>query len=176
MKPVRRFAVPGLLLLFCLLAAGCGYQLSGGQLPAGIKSLYLPLAENTTREPKLENILAAPLTRVLARQRHLQLLTDANASADAVLRSRILSYWIQPAAYDANDRISEYLLTIKLEFSLYHQAEGRLLWQERFERAETYQAPPNKNQQEILRQQAQVVLLQKVADDLIYRLLVVEAE
>ncbi|NCO52141.1 MAG: hypothetical protein GW875_08585 [Deltaproteobacteria bacterium] len=165
-----------LLLLFSLLLGGCGYQLSPGQLPAGIKRLYLPLAENTTREPKLENILAAPLTNVLARQRNVQLLTDADAAADAVLQGQILSYRVQPAAYDANDRISEYLLTITLEFRLYRQPEGRLLWQERFARGETYLAPPNKNQQEELRQQAQVVLLQKVADDLIYRLLAVGAE
>lgn len=163
-------------LFVCLLTAGCGYQLSSGQLPAGIKRLYLPLAKNQTREPKLENILAAPLTTVLARQRHLQLLTNPDAGAEGVLRSRILRYRIQPAAYDASDRISEYLLTIGLEFRLYLQADGRLLWQDRFERTETYLAPPNKNQQEELRQQAQAVLLQKVADDLMYSLLAVEAE
>ena len=158
-----------LVVLALLLLAGCGYQFSAGRLPGDIRLLNLPLAVNQTTEPLLENILAAPLTAVFARQQAV-VLVESESGSDAVLQAIITHYDVNPLSYDSNDRISELSAMLRVHFTLKQQKDGRLLWQGDLQRQETYRAAVDKNQQEDLESIAIESMARDIADDLLYRL------
>lgn len=159
-----------LTVLLFLLFAGCGYHFSGGSLPEGIRLLNLPLAVNKTSEPLLENVLAAPLTAVLARQKAIELV-ESEAGSEAVLQATITDYHADPTSYDSNDRISVYTATIVVHFSLKRQKDGKIIWQGELQRQETYVAAIDKNQQEDLESIVIESMVNNIADDLLYRLI-----
>lgn len=157
------------LLALLILLAGCGYQFGGGQLPGEVSRLYLPLATNLTTEPLLENLLAPPVTAVLARQQGV-IMVESRAASEATLQGVISSYAVEPLSYDSNDRISEYQITLKVHYELKKSTTGRLLWQGEFSRQQSYRAAIDKNQQEDLESQAQEAIMDDLADDLLNRL------
>lgn len=159
-----------LATLLLVLVAGCGYQFAGGRLPGDVRLLALPLAVNETTEPLLENVLAAPLTAVLARQQAVELVAS-EAVSEAVLQAIITDYAVEPASYDSNDRISVFRATLKVHFSLKRQVDSKLLWQGDLQRQETYRAVVDKNRQEDLESIAIESMTRDIADDLLYRLL-----
>lgn len=156
-------------LLFVLLIAGCGYQFSGGELPGNVQRLYVPLARNLTAEPLIENILALPVTAVLARQKGVDIVEDPTR-ADAILQAVITKYSVEPLSYNSTDRISVLYATLVVSFSLVDSSDGRLLWQGTIERLESYQAAVDKNQQEDFESVAIETMAKNIADDLISRL------
>lgn len=157
-------------LLFVLLLTACGYQFVGGGLPGDVKTLYLPLAQNKTTEPLLENFLAGPLNAVLARQKGV-VLSNAPSHADAVLAASIERYQVEPLAYDSNDRISEYRASMTVHFALKRRADNALLWQGTLQRNQSYTAAVDKNLQQDLEAAAIEIIARDLADDLAYRLL-----
>ncbi len=157
------------LLLLLLLPVGCGYQFADGQLPNGIRRLYVPLAINRTVEPLLENLLAGPLTAVLARQRGISLV-ESKQQAEAVLQAFIVHYTVKPLSYGSNDRISEFQATMKVHFTLKASSDGKLIWQGDLQRQENYSAAVDKNRQEDLEAVTSKLMVKNIADDLIYRL------
>ncbi len=157
-----------LLLLLPVLLAGCGYQLSGGRLPADVERIYVPLAANMTSEPLIENLLAGPLTAVLARQQGVHLVSEG--AAEATLHGQIARYEVKPISYASNDRISQFQATLQIHFSLIKIATGQLLWQGDLVRQQNYLAAVDKNEQEDLEAEALEALVQQIADDLVYRL------
>jgi outer membrane lipopolysaccharide assembly protein LptE/RlpB len=161
--------IAALLLIQLLLIAGCGYQFTGGGLPGDVRLLHLPLAFNETSEPRLENVLAAPLTAVLARQKAI-VLVESESGSDAVLQATIMTYDVVPLSYDSNDRISQYSATLTVHFTLKQQKDGKLLWQGDLQRQQSYTAALDKNQQEDLESIAIETMAKDLADDLLYRL------
>lgn len=158
-----------LAALLLLLCAGCGYQFTGGRLPGDVRLLRLPLAVNQTSEPLLENVLAVPLTAVLARQQAVELV-ESEALSEAVLQATIIDYSVEPTSYDSNDRISVFTATLVVQFTLKQRSDGKLLWQGDLQRQETYRAAVDKNQQEDLESFAIETMAKNIADDLLYRL------
>lgn len=157
------------LILFLLLLAGCGYHWSDGNLPGQVRDLYLEQPFNSTRKPLLENFLTRPLAVKLGRQQGI-ILHNRVQEAEAVLRSEIVGYRVEPLSYAGNDRISTYQATLTIRFTLKRQADGVLLWQGQLERHETYAAVVDKNRQEDLEAIAQQSLAEDIADDLLQRL------
>ena len=158
-----------LTVLLLLFVAGCGYQFAGGKLPGDVQYLSLPIAINKTAEPLLENVLSAPLSAVLARQQHIELV-ESDELAEAVLQATITDYTVVPISYSSNDRISAFNASLTINFTLRRQVDGKLIWQGTLQRQTTYSAAADKNLQEDLESIAIESMAKDIADDLIYRL------
>ncbi len=157
------------MLLLCLTA--CGYNFAGqGELPGGAKTIFVPLFKNQTAEPLLENNLSNAVSVVFARNNRMSLIADRQA-ADAVFEGVVKSFSSRALAYDQNDDISEYRATIQVEARLLQEDDGRLLWQGTVAWSEAYDAATNKNLQEVLKQEAIDEISQRLAEELLYRLI-----
>ncbi len=157
------------LALILLLLSGCGYQFAGGKMPGDFRTLYLPLAINTTAEPLLENALASPVTAVLARQQGIELV-ESEQAAEAVLLSTIKSYEVEPISYGSDDRITEFQAALTVRYELKQRETGRLIWQAELKHQQSYRAAADKNSQEDLEAAAIDSMAKNLADDLVYRL------
>ncbi len=112
-----------------MLLSGCGYRFAGNgiDLPDGVENLHLALIENRTKEPYLDSVLTESLTFRLARQHNLQLVENPQ-NADAILSGEVIQYSLHASAYDKDDAIQSYRVTVKVTAKLSRVSDGKLLW------------------------------------------------
>jgi outer membrane lipopolysaccharide assembly protein LptE/RlpB len=114
--------------LALLLHTGCvgGYTL-GSTLPSHIKSVYVPIAQNSTEEPLLQNEVTRAALAQLQRDGSLQIETEDRA--DAILNITITEFALRPLAYDNANRLrpNEYRLVLKATAELVQKSDGKVL-------------------------------------------------
>lgn len=160
------------LFVLLLLLCGCGYHFpgQGGSLPGSVRTLFVPLFINQTAEPQLENDLTNRVSERLARHKQVTVVEQSEA-ADAQLQGTIGQYSSRALAYDSNDDISEYRATMVLNVKLLSLADDQLLWQNSLSWQVEYPAADDKGFQQDLEQAAIDELSERLADELLFRLL-----
>jgi TolB-like protein len=162
-----------LSIVSLLLAAGCGYHTpTAGDAWVGEEGrlLNVELFANRTVEPYLDTIVTDEVTAQLSRSRLVEVVED-RAAADLLLTGTVTDFASQAAAYDADDRISEYSARLTVSARLVRRSDGTVLWQEEFRRSETYAALLDKGLQQGEESLAARVVARRIAEDLLARLL-----
>jgi len=121
----RRLILAG---LGALLLAGCaGYRLGpvGGQV-AGARDIQVPMARNSTLEPRLVEPVTEALRRHIQQDGTFRLETDG-APADLVLETTLVSYERLPMAFQRKDvvTVSEYELRLSCRVVLRERGAER---------------------------------------------------
>ena len=108
-------AILGLSVVAAVGVGGCGYMV-GSTLPTGVRSVYVPIFVNKTKEPRIEFDATNATRTELQKDGTLQITSEDQA--DAVLKVVITGYDLEPLAYDPNRRArtTEYrvLLTVAM--------------------------------------------------------------
>src|SRR3990170_4632106 len=102
-------AIPALLC--SLLLSACGYQMAGtgSHLTAGMKSLSIPVFENKTMEPIIEEELTLAVVREFLKDGRIVVVDSSKA--DMILKGSVVSYKETPLSFDAS-QIVEYRVTV----------------------------------------------------------------
>jgi outer membrane lipopolysaccharide assembly protein LptE/RlpB len=165
---MRRLALLWILPLFL---GGCGYHFSGevNNLPPEIRSLYIELFANRTAEPYLENFITNQVIEEFARSRNLH-LTEDRTSADAVLSGTVSEYSTAPVSYGRDDEITEYRSAMGIDAVLYRASDGKALWKGNLSWTEEYPSNDDKTVQEDNEGAAIGVIVERLAEDLYFRI------
>lgn len=160
------------VFLTLLLVAGCGYHFPGttGQLPGNVERIYVPLFENRTSEPRLEQGLAGRINQVLVRSGRV-VVVEQPENAEAVLKGVITGYGRRAVSYDKNDDISEYRSTMRIDVELVATGDGAVLWHKAISWSTDYSADDNKAVQENYEDDAIDELQMRLAEELYDQLL-----
>lgn len=146
--PVR---FPVLLLLAAV--SGCGYHVRGEtKPPAGVRTIAVPTFQNKTYEPGLELSFTERLRGELARGGAMELTLDTHR-ADAVFNGEVLSFRAIPTVLvplpavpgttgRRQDRRlpTRYRAIVEVRVSLVSVSTGEVLWEDRLEGTEEYDA------------------------------------
>ncbi|HZX48417.1 MAG TPA: LptE family protein [Nitrospirota bacterium] len=99
------------LLCSFLLLSACGYQMAGtgSHLKTGMKSLSIPVFENKTMEPIIEEELTLAAVREFLKDGRIVVVDSSKA--DMILKGSVVSYKETPLSFDAS-QIVEYRVTI----------------------------------------------------------------
>lgn len=118
------------VITFCLFVAGCGYHVAGAgiDLPRGVDIVHIALFDNPTKEPYLDSVFTDSMSWRLLRHHNIDLVENA-AEADAVLSGSITQYHVAASAYDAQDAIQSYRVTMRVMARLARVEDGKILWQ-----------------------------------------------
>jgi outer membrane lipopolysaccharide assembly protein LptE/RlpB len=119
-----------LVLLACILGAGCGYHTAGHEnlLPPDMRTLAVPAFVNQTQTYKIEQTLTAAVVQEFTTRTRYQITADPS-SADATLRGTVLSTNTTPLTYDSTTgRASSVLVIVTMKVALTDR-EGRVLYQ-----------------------------------------------
>ena len=115
-------------LLF--LITGCGYTLVGqGNLPDHIKTIAIPVFENTTLEEGIEQSITNAAVQEFVRGGKVKLVSEDKA--DAVLTGKIISYKTEGVQYqnvDDKTEITTYKLTVAVNVELKDLVNDTVLW------------------------------------------------
>jgi hypothetical protein len=113
------FVVAGsFIFLAIFLLTGCvGYRL-GSTLPPDIKTVYVPLFANKSREPLIENDATAATIAELQKDGTLKVVNAQKA--DVILECTLTGVSLNPLRYDRTDvtKPNEYRLTLSATFTL----------------------------------------------------------
>ncbi|MCI0546424.1 MAG: penicillin-binding protein activator LpoB [Candidatus Rokubacteria bacterium] len=117
----------GLLLLGGLVAAGCGYSLSGS-LPPHIKTVAVPVLKNTTQQPGIEGPITNAIANALTQSGRVRVVDVG--SADAVLEGEIIGYQVTNLAVDRNLAAREFSVQVTVNIRFRDLVRNELLWRE----------------------------------------------
>ena len=120
-------ALGALVVLAATLAvAGCGYSLRGN-LPDHIKTVAVPVFQNKTPVPAVENFLTNAVVNAFSSNGRLRVTSVDRA--DSVLDGEITSYILQSIAYDAAANIRQFRLTVTLNLRFRDVRRNEVLFQ-----------------------------------------------
>jgi len=114
---VRRLARAGLVVLIGLAAASCGYSLHPS-LPSGIRTLQVPVLENKTSEPGIEDFLTQAL---------IQAIVNSGA---AKIEGKIVGYSLTSLSFDRAANVTSYRLTVALALTLRDLRKDEVVWKQ----------------------------------------------
>ncbi len=120
------------LLMLAMLLAGCGYHVAGSaaHIPAGVRTLAVPIFVNDTQSYHTEVALTdAVIHELNTRTKYRIVSADNPADADALLRGTVVDENIAPLTYDSTTgQSSSYLVTITAAVVL-KAGDGQVLYQ-----------------------------------------------
>ncbi len=121
------------MALCALLACvGCGYHTSGStvRLPGDVRTIYVPMFENTTQTFRVEQVMTAAVVQELRSRTNLHVMSsDPDGTADATLKGSVNYTSNTPLTYDSvTGRISSSLITVGMKVSLVSKS-GKVLWE-----------------------------------------------
>lgn len=124
MKTFVRLILPALVLL---ALSGCGvYTTSGSRSPGG--SVAVPLFENGTVEPAVNEGLTDALISALVRDASLRVVDEDRA--DLVIRGKVVAVRDEPFTY-GQSQTGQNRVTVIVEASCYDTKKGRPVWEEK---------------------------------------------
>ncbi|MDO3380041.1 LPS assembly lipoprotein LptE [Geoalkalibacter halelectricus] len=159
------------LLLLVLLTTGCGYQPlgRGAGLPEGVETVYIPVFENRTLEPFLENQITRDVIEEFSRREGVRVLA-APQTADARLEGEITAFQAAPLSFGPEDRIGQYRVRVTIAVTLRRTDTGLVLWRGQLDWSEQYPTAADKSVQEDNEQAAIRVISRRLAENLYMRL------
>jgi outer membrane lipopolysaccharide assembly protein LptE/RlpB len=117
---MRRFALlPAALVVLAL--SGCGYHTLGAatHLPAGVRTLAVPVFATRTEANHTEVTLTEAVIREFATRTRLRVTPDSGGDADAVLHGTILQETVAPLTYNSStQQSSSFLITLVVSVTL----------------------------------------------------------
>ena len=130
MKSRFAFAIALWAVLVCI---GCGYHTSGSsvRLPADVRTIYVPMFENTTQTFRVEQVMTAAVVQELRSRTNFHVVSsNVDDTADATLKGIVNYTSNTPLTYDSvTGRISSSLITIGMKVALVSKS-GKVLWQD----------------------------------------------
>ena len=123
-----------LLLTSCFLLltsylTGCGYHIAGrgGHIPSGVKSIAIPVFENKTMEPIVEEELTPAVIKGFLKDSRIEVVE--RLQADLVLQGSIISYKESPLSFDKYQNVLEYRISVITHLKLLQQSTNSILWE-----------------------------------------------
>ncbi len=123
-----RQATLGLAVALACLGAGCAYTVRSGALPAHLRTVAIPVFENSTTEYALEQDLTNAVIDRFIRDNSLKVVDERSASA--VLRGKIIEYRNSVFGFSEQNRAQEYRVSITVQVSFKDVVKNRELWSE----------------------------------------------
>ncbi|MCC7202234.1 MAG: LptE family protein [Nitrospirae bacterium] len=106
------------LLCTLLLLSSCGYHMAGtgSHLQGGVRSVFIPVFENKTMEPIVEEEFTPAVIREFMQDARIEVADSSGA--DMVLKGEVLSYNETPVSFDASQNVLEYRIAVRTHLIL----------------------------------------------------------
>jgi len=152
-----------------LIIASCAYKFTGGgDLPGGVKSVYVKTLENRTSETGIENFLTDDIIYEFTRSGKAVITDEENS--EAVLTGIVSSLTIGTVSRHNSDTSSQRRVRLAVDLKLAGN-DGKLIWaQNGFTDDEDYNVSPNKSATEHNKREALKILSKRLAEKVYNRL------
>jgi hypothetical protein len=150
-----------------LASSGCAYTASPALLPQHLKTVAIPVFENSTPEAQLEQQITTAVVAAFVRDNHLKIVDEK--SANAVIRGKVTQYRNAVFGFTNAATATQYRVTIGVQVTFKDLVKNRELWSDEVVKSVIYyvqQVPDHPAQTELDgRQEA----ISKLADEILSR-------
>ena len=144
------------VLLLPLILWGCGYQMAGRgatQLPPHLRTIAIPVFENTSQEPTIQRPFTETLRRSFITDGRLRLINN-KGSADLVMTGTLTKYWIRAVAFNRLDVAIEYWVYLEADVLVKDQVKKKTYLKQKLKTRWDYRPDNSVIDSEIARQEA----------------------
>ncbi len=119
--------------LSCIVAAaalsGCGYALAGrgNALPPHIRIIGVPMFENRSTTPGLEDVITRQVLQELQGRGGIRAVPERDG-ADAVITGVIVTVQPVPTAFTASNQVSQVTLTVIANVEFRDRKDDKVIW------------------------------------------------
>ena len=110
-----------------LLVCGCAYYSTSATGGAGIRSVAIPLLDNTSLEAGIQQTLTDSLIEAFVSDGALRVVDEDQA--DIILRGTVLEVREEPFTY--GDQADQYQISVFIDLSCYDTNNKKTLWEEK---------------------------------------------
>jgi len=118
-------------LVLVLLVSSCGYHISGtgGIVPAGVRTISVPVFLNATNEPYVDVEVTQAVVEEFMTDGRLKVV--GLEEAELALRGKVVKYEVTPLSYNPQAYVQQYRVHIVVDASLKDLRSKKILWQEK---------------------------------------------
>ena len=142
------------LLTFCLLLSSCGYHLvgTGNTLPAHLKSIAIPVFENSPSQPEIHRELTSIILRSFINDGRLKVTKKDDA--DLVMNGALTYYATRTAAFSSEDLASDIIIELGVEVEVTDQVKNKIFLKQKLKTQWDYKSTSDISDTETARLQA----------------------
>ncbi len=122
-RPPASLFIGLLLLFFC----GCAYYSTSATGGSGVRSVAIPLLENTSLEAGIQQALTDSLIQAFVSDGALRVVDEE--LADSVLRGAVVEVREEPFTY--GQAADQYRITVVLDVTFYDTRKKQTIWEEK---------------------------------------------
>ncbi len=113
------------LFIFCLLISGCGYHLvgTGNTLPPHLKSIAIPVFENSSSQPEIHRERTSIILRSFINDGRLKVAKKEDA--DLLMTGALTYYATRTAAFSSNDLASDIIIELEVDVEVTDQVKNK---------------------------------------------------
>jgi hypothetical protein len=115
------------LFIICLLFSGCGYHLvgTGNTLPPYLKSISIPVFENTSSQPEIHRELTSIILRSFINDGRLKVAKKGDA--DLLMTGALTYYATRTAAFSSSeDLASDIIIELGIDVKVTDQVKNKI--------------------------------------------------
>ena len=131
------------LAIYCLFFSGCGYHLvgTGNALPPHIKTIYIPVFENTSSQPEIHRQLTSFVLQSFISDGRLKIANKDEA--DLVVDATLSYYNLRNVAFSSQDLVSDIIIELEIDLKVTDQVKNEILIKKKLKQQWDYKSTPD---------------------------------
>ena len=131
------------LAIYCLFFSGCGYRLvgTGNALPPHIKTIHIPVFENTSSQPEIHRQLTSFVLQSFISDGRLKIVNKDEA--DLIVDATLSYYNLRNVAFSSQDLVSDIIIELEIDLKVTDQVRNEILIKKELKQQWDYKSTPD---------------------------------
>ena len=131
------------LAIYCLFFSGCGYHLvgTGNALPSHIKTIHIPVFENTSSQPEIHRQLTSFVLQSFISDGRLKIVNKDEA--DLIVDATLSYYNLRNVAFSSQDLVSDIIIELEIDLKVTDQVKNEIFIKKKLKQQWDYKSTPD---------------------------------
>jgi len=143
MMPCKNNKWTLVLAIYCLFFSGCGYHLvgTGNTLPPHIKTIHIPVFENTSSQPEIHRQLTSFVLQSFISDGRLKIVNKDEA--DLIVDATLSYYNLRNVAFSSQDLVSDIIIELEIDLKVTDQVKNEIFIKKKLKQQWDYKSTPD---------------------------------
>jgi len=131
------------LAIYCLFFSGCGYRLvgTGNALAPHIKTIHIPVFENTSSQPEIHRQLTSFVLQSFISDGRLKIVNKDDA--DLIVDATLSYYNLRNVAFSSQDLVSDIIIELEIDLKVTDQVKNEIFIKKKLKQQWDYKSTPD---------------------------------
>ena len=131
------------LAIYWLFFSGCGYRLvgTGNALLTHIKTIHIPVFENTSSQPEIHRQLTSFVLQSFISDGRLKIVKKDDA--DLIVEATLRYYNLRNVAFSSQDLVSDIIIELEIDLKVTDQVKNEIFIKKKLKQQWDYKSTPD---------------------------------